>query len=55
MSHPVLDKLGLAAIESGIYIGNGKWSKTTDAGVLEPVNPTTGEVLFKVYASSLAV
>ncbi|MBE2210595.1 MAG: aldehyde dehydrogenase family protein, partial [Xanthomonadaceae bacterium] len=36
------------------YIGNGEWSKTTDAGVLEPVNPTTGEVLGKVYASSKA-
>ena len=54
MSHPVLDKLGLAAIESGSYIGNGEWSKTTDAGVLEPVNPTTGEVLGKVHASSQA-
>ena len=54
MSHPVLDKLGLAATESGSYIGKGEWSKTTDAGVLEPVNPTTGEVLGKVYASSKA-
>ena len=54
MSHPVLDKLGLAATESGSYIGKGEWSKTTDAGVLEPVNPTTGGVLGKVYASSKA-
>jgi len=54
MSHPVLDKLGLAAVESGSYLGNGEWSKTTDAGVLEPVNPTTGEVLGKVHASSRA-
>ena len=50
--HPVLEKLGLAATESGSYLGNGEWSKTTDAGVLEPVNPTTGEVLGKVHASS---
>ncbi len=54
MSHPVLDKLGLGAVESGSYLGQGEWSKTTDAGVLEPVNPTTGEVLGKVYASSKA-
>ena len=54
MSHPVLDKLGLAATESGSYIGNGEWSKTTDAGVLEPVNPTTGEVLARVHSSSQA-
>ncbi|PJJ96534.1 aldehyde dehydrogenase family protein [Lysobacteraceae bacterium NML03-0222] len=54
MSHPVLEKLGLSAVESGTYLGNGEWSKTTDAGVLEPVNPTTGEVLGKVHASSRA-
>ena len=54
MSHPVLDKLGLGAVESGSYLGQGEWSKTTDAGVLEPVNPTTGDVLGKVHASSKA-
>lgn len=54
MSHPVLEKLGLSAVESGTYLGNGEWSKTADAGVLEPVNPTTGEVLGKVNASSRA-
>ena len=54
MAHPVLTALGLEAVESGTYLGNGDWSKTTDAGVLEPVNPTTGEVLGKVHASSKA-
>ena len=54
MSHPVLTALGLAAVESGTYLGNGEWSKTSDAGVLEPVNPTTGEVLGRVQASSKA-
>jgi aldehyde dehydrogenase (NAD+) len=54
MSHPVLTALGLAAVESGTYLGNGEWSKTSDAGVLEPVNPTTGEVLGRVHASSQA-
>jgi len=54
MSHPVLTALGLAAVESGSYLGNGEWSKTADAGVLEPVNPTTGEVLGRVQASSKA-
>lgn len=52
--HPVLERLGLSATESGSYLGSGEWSKTTDAGVLEPVNPTTGEVLGKVHASSKA-
>ncbi|HLS83231.1 MAG TPA: aldehyde dehydrogenase family protein, partial [Arenimonas sp.] len=54
MTHPVLTALGLNAEESGTYLGNGEWSKTTDAGVLEPVNPDKGEVLGKVYASSKA-
>ncbi len=54
MSHPVLIALGLKAEESGSYLGNGEWSRTTDAGVIEPVNPTTGEVLGRVHASSQA-
>jgi aldehyde dehydrogenase (NAD+) len=54
MSHPVLTALGLGATESGTYLGNGEWSKTSDAGVLEPVNPTDGSVLARVQASSQA-
>ena len=54
MTHPVLTALGLGASESGTYLGNGEWSKTADAGVLEPVNPTTGDVLGRVMASSQA-
>ena len=54
MTHPVLTALGLAAEESGTYLGNGEWSKTTDAGLIESVNPTTGEVLGRVSASSQA-
>ncbi|WP_226470219.1 L-piperidine-6-carboxylate dehydrogenase [Luteimonas panaciterrae] len=52
MTHPVLTALGLGDNESGTYLGNGEWSKTTDAGVLEPVNPTDGSVLARVQASS---
>ncbi|GAA5010299.1 aldehyde dehydrogenase family protein [Pseudoluteimonas lycopersici] len=54
MTHPVLAALGLGDNESGTYLGNGEWSKTSDAGVLEPVNPTTGETLGRVQASSKA-
>jgi aldehyde dehydrogenase (NAD+) len=54
MTHPVLTALGLGASESGTYLGHGEWSRTTDAGVLEPINPTTGEVLGRVMASSQA-
>src|SRR5690606_16481942 len=54
MTHPVLTALGLSDNESGTYLGNGEWSKTSDAGVLEPVNPSDGEVLAKVQATSQA-
>ena len=52
MTHPVLTALGLGATESGTYLGNGEWSRTNDAGVIEPINPTNGEVLARVLASS---
>ncbi|HEY4530989.1 MAG TPA: aldehyde dehydrogenase family protein [Luteimonas sp.] len=54
MTHPVLSALGLSGAESGTYLGNGEWASTRDAGVLEPVNPTDGEVLGQVHAASEA-
>ncbi len=54
MTHPVLTALGLGATESGTYLGNGEWSRTSDAGVIEPVNPTDGAVLASVHASTQA-
>ncbi|HEX7349291.1 MAG TPA: aldehyde dehydrogenase family protein [Rhodanobacteraceae bacterium] len=52
MSNAILSALGLADTNSGTFIGHDEWSKTTDAGVLEPLNPATNELLAKVYASS---
>ena len=54
MTHPVLAALGLTDNESGTYLGHGEWSSTRDAGVIEPINPTTGDVLGRVHASSAA-
>jgi aldehyde dehydrogenase (NAD+) len=54
MSHNILSALGLADINSGTYLGNGEWSKTADAGALQPVNPASGEVIATVHASSAA-
>ena len=45
MIHPVITALGLSETESGTYLGHGEWSATRDAGVIEPLNPSTGEVL----------
>ncbi len=54
MSKTILNALGLSAMNSGTYLGQGEWSKTSDAGVLESVNPTTGEAIAQVHASSQA-
>ena len=54
MIHSVLTALGLNATESGTYLGSGEWSKTGDAGVLESINPSNGELLARVQASSQA-
>ncbi|MGV6851977.1 MAG: L-piperidine-6-carboxylate dehydrogenase [bacterium] len=47
-----LKELGLGENNPGAYFGNGEWSTTTDAGVIESYNPATGELLGKVYAAS---
>ncbi len=52
MSSQILSALGLAQDNSGTYLGHGEWSTTTDAGLLQPVNPTTNEVIARVHASS---
>ena len=52
MPHPVITALGLEAEASGTYLGHGKWADTSDAGVIEPVNPSNGEILGRVHASS---
>ncbi|OGT57113.1 MAG: aldehyde dehydrogenase [Gammaproteobacteria bacterium RIFCSPHIGHO2_12_FULL_63_22] len=54
MTHPVLTALGLSDNESGTYLGHGEWSATRDAGVIEPINPSTGDILARVQASSEA-
>jgi len=54
MSHAILKSLGIGAEHSGTYLGRGEWSKTTDAGTLQPVNPATGEVIATVHASGAA-
>lgn len=52
MSAHILEPLGLGKTHPGTWLGNGEWSKTTDAGVLRPVNPASDEVIAEVHASS---
>ncbi len=47
-----LKRLGVAADNPGTYFGSGKWSTTTDAGVIESLNPATGEPIARVYSAS---
>jgi len=52
MSSDLHKALGLDATNAGTYLGNGEWSSATDAGVITPVNPTTGDAIAKVYATT---
>ncbi|HEX7324564.1 MAG TPA: aldehyde dehydrogenase family protein [Rhodanobacteraceae bacterium] len=52
MSNAILSALGLADTNSGTFLGDNTWSKTTDAGALEPLNPATNELLAKVYTAA---
>ncbi|MEZ5461757.1 aldehyde dehydrogenase family protein [Dokdonella sp.] len=54
MSIDILKANGLDKTNSGTYLGQGEWSKTTDAGVIQSINPATNEVIAEVHASSKA-
>ncbi len=54
MTAEILTALGLSETNSGTYLGNGEWAKTTDAGILESLSPATGKLNGRVYASSAA-
>lgn len=50
----ILETLGLKADNPGACFGPGQWSTTTDAGTIESINPSTGEVIARVHAASEA-
>ncbi|MCF7802307.1 MAG: aldehyde dehydrogenase family protein, partial [Candidatus Marinimicrobia bacterium] len=54
MAYEFLTELGIEAINPGACSGPGQWSKTSDAGVLESINPATGELIGKVNQCSEA-
>jgi len=49
-----LQELGIEQNNPGAYFGNGEWSTTSDAGVIDCYNPATGEVIARVYSASQA-
>src|SRR5690349_12676232 len=52
MSAQILKALGLDPLNSGTYLGNGEWSSTSDAGLLQSINPSNNAVIAEVHASS---
>ena len=52
MSAQILKALGLDPLNSGTYLGSGEWSGTSDAGLLQSINPSNNEVIAEVHASS---
>ncbi len=48
----ILEALGLKADNPGACFGAGQWSTTTDAGTIESINPSTGDVIARVHAAS---
>jgi len=47
-----LNKLGIEDFNPGAYFGDGEWSETRDNGVIEAINPASGEVIARVYGAS---
>ncbi|MEE7567511.1 aldehyde dehydrogenase family protein, partial [Xanthomonas sp. Kuri4-3] len=52
MSADLLKALDLAASNAGTYLGGGRWSDAAGAGVLQPLNPATHEVIAEVQATT---
>ncbi|MCA9497900.1 MAG: aldehyde dehydrogenase family protein [Nitrospira sp.] len=48
----VFHELGLRAVNAGACSGSGRWVATTSEGLLDSVNPATGQVLAQVNRSS---
>jgi aldehyde dehydrogenase (NAD+) len=49
-----LNTLGIKDINPGAYFGDGEWSKTQDAGLIESFNPATGERIAAIHGASEA-
>ncbi len=57
MSHntqTILDALGIQPRNAGACFGPGQWSNTTDQGLIDSINPSTGKVIAQVHAASEA-
>jgi aldehyde dehydrogenase (NAD+) len=48
----LLQALGLAQTNPGACFGPGKWSSSRENGIIESINPASGEVIARVYGAS---
>ncbi len=48
----ILKELGINNVNYGACSGSKKWSSSQDGGVLESINPSTGEVIASVYQAT---
>ena len=48
----ILNELGLSELNYGACSGEGKWSKTSDAGEIVSINPANGKKIAAVYQCS---
>jgi len=51
-SQNFLRSLGIQPVNSSACFGLDEWSDTTDAGVIEATNPSTGEIIARVNSAS---
>ncbi len=47
-----LQELGINDFNPGAYFGNNEWSTTQDKGIIEAINPATGDVIARIYGAS---
>ncbi len=48
----ILKELGIDDVNYGACSGAGKWSSSQDGGLLESINPATGEIIAGVYQAT---
>ena len=48
----ILKELGINNVNYGACSGTKEWSSSQDGGLLESINPSTGEVIASIYQAT---
>ena len=54
MATDILNRLGISAVNPGAYFGGNAWSDSDGCGVIQAINPSSGELLATVNGASEA-